>query len=84
MTILVSSPIFWLSGMVSFLMGIALGFKVVFFRGPAKEAVLLSAIHNFKVSTQPESTITPERCNFKIQGLVLGYASCIMQHINEC
>ncbi|XP_014276188.3 luciferin 4-monooxygenase [Halyomorpha halys] len=50
LTFLQTSPLFWLSGVMSLLTIITAGFKMIFLRGPAKEAVLLSTIQNYKVN----------------------------------
>ncbi|XP_024084527.1 luciferin 4-monooxygenase-like isoform X2 [Cimex lectularius] len=49
-TALLTSPVFWLSGAMILLGSLIGGLKLVFLRGPSKEAVLLSSIQNYKAN----------------------------------
>ncbi|BES95067.1 AMP-Hypothetical protein enzyme [Nesidiocoris tenuis] len=48
MTLLLTSPMFWLSGILFFFTAIINGIKLAFLRGPAKESVVMSTISNYK------------------------------------
>ncbi|KAL1140803.1 hypothetical protein AAG570_000731 [Ranatra chinensis] len=59
--ILATSPIFWISGIVTFFASIVQGKKRVFLRGPARESVIFETIQNYKVSvwfTSPNSLLS--------------------------
>ncbi|XP_046668894.1 4-coumarate--CoA ligase-like 5 isoform X2 [Homalodisca vitripennis] len=48
-TTLISSPIFWNSTITTLLLKLNYGHRIVFFRGPPCEAVLIKALHKFQV-----------------------------------
>uniref|UniRef100_A0A1B6GBJ2 AMP-dependent synthetase/ligase domain-containing protein n=1 Tax=Cuerna arida TaxID=1464854 RepID=A0A1B6GBJ2_9HEMI len=48
--VLTSTPLFWISTLTSLVMQFTKGLTAVFFRGSHSEAVLISALHKYKVS----------------------------------
>uniref|UniRef100_A0A0K8T641 Luciferin 4-monooxygenase n=1 Tax=Lygus hesperus TaxID=30085 RepID=A0A0K8T641_LYGHE len=78
MTILLTSPIFWLSGVLLFFSGIASGFRIAFLRGPAKESVIMSTIHNYRPQvwfTAPHTLLamlsSPSRGQYDLSSLLM-------------
>ncbi|XP_073971794.1 luciferin 4-monooxygenase-like isoform X2 [Rhodnius prolixus] len=82
LTSLLTSPLFWLTGVKILFTGLFGGWKMVFVRGPVKENVVLSTIQNYKVnvwSTSPTALqgilVSPYKNAYDLSSLMIVYVA---------